>query len=152
MPNIVHRVGIKSDLHRVFHALSTIEGLASWWTRNTSGNSIEKGEILFTFKTPTDAVLGEMRMQVVRMIPNERVEWVCLSGPGDWIGTSFTFDLKREGEYTILNFGHRNWAQETESMAHCSMKWGTFLMSLKQYAETGQGRPSPDDIKIDNWN
>ncbi len=25
-------------------------------------------------------------------------------------------------------------------------------MSLKSLVETGQGRPSPDDIKIDNWN
>jgi hypothetical protein len=32
------------------------------------------------------------------------------------------------------------------------MKWGTFLLSLKQLIETGKGRPAPDDLKIDNWN
>lgn len=152
MPNIIHRVGIKSELNHVFSAISTIDGLASWWTQNTSGVSKENGEIVFTFKSPSNVVIGEMKMKVSRIVPNEKVEWICLAGPEDWVGTLFTFDLKKENEYTVLNFGHRNWAQETESMAHCNMKWGTFLLSLRDYVETGKGKPSPNDIKIDNWN
>lgn len=152
MPNIVHRVGFQAKSHQVFQAISTIDGLAQWWTKNTKGDSKQDGEIVFTFKKDSGDILGEMKMKVVRWSPNEKIEWVCLSGPEDWVGTSFTFDLKTEGDSTILVFGHRNWAQESESMAHCNMKWGTFLLSLKNYVETGKGRPSPDDIKIDNWN
>jgi hypothetical protein len=37
-------------------------------------------------------------------------------------------------------------------MAHCSMKWATFLLSLRELLETGAGKPSPNDLKIDNWN
>ena len=37
-------------------------------------------------------------------------------------------------------------------MAHCSMKWAAFLLSLRDWVETGAGQPSPDDLKIDNWN
>jgi hypothetical protein len=32
------------------------------------------------------------------------------------------------------------------------MKWATFLLSLRALLETGKGKPSPDDLKIDNWN
>jgi hypothetical protein len=32
------------------------------------------------------------------------------------------------------------------------MKWATFLFSLRALAETGKGRPNPEDQKIDNWN
>jgi hypothetical protein len=32
------------------------------------------------------------------------------------------------------------------------MKWATFLLSLKELVETGHGKPSPHDLKIDNWN
>lgn len=152
MANIIHRVGIKSDIKKVFQAISTIDGLANWWTRSTSGLSKENGEIIFTFKTATDSILGEMKMKVVSIIPNEKIEWICIAGPPDWVETTFTFELKNENEYTILNFGHRNWKEESESMAHCNMKWGTFLLSLKGYIENGKGQPSPDDIKIDNWN
>jgi hypothetical protein len=49
-------------------------------------------------------------------------------------------------------FGHRNWREAVEFTAHCSMKWATFLLSLRELVETGKGRPSPDDRKIDNWN
>ncbi len=29
------------------------------------------------------------------------------------------------------------------------MKWATFLLSLKDYVETGRGRPFPNDLKIE---
>ena len=58
----------------------------------------------------------------------------------------------RHGDMTILVFGHRNWKEPVEFMAHCSMKWAVFLLSLKALVETGKGKPAPDDLKIDNWN
>jgi hypothetical protein len=36
-------------------------------------------------------------------------------------------------------------------MYHCSTKWGTFLMSLKQMIETGVGEPAPNDVQVSNW-
>jgi hypothetical protein len=36
-------------------------------------------------------------------------------------------------------------------MSHCSTKWATFLMSLKQLVETGAGAPHPQDVRISNW-
>lgn len=36
-------------------------------------------------------------------------------------------------------------------MHHCSIKWATYLMSLKQLIEGGEGAPSPRDLKIINW-
>jgi len=38
-----------------------------------------------------------------------------------------------------------------EFMHHCSTKWATFMLSLKQLVETGKGAPSPDDVQISNW-
>jgi hypothetical protein len=32
------------------------------------------------------------------------------------------------------------------------MKWATFLLSLREWVETGAGRPSPYDLKIDDHN
>ena len=36
-------------------------------------------------------------------------------------------------------------------MAHCSTKWATFLLSLRDLVETGKGKPAPADLKISNW-
>ena len=69
-----------------------------------------------------------------------------------WVGTDVTFDLSQVDGQTLIVFGHRNWREAVEFTAHCSMKWATFLLSLRELVETGRGRPSPDDLKIDNWN
>ena len=36
-------------------------------------------------------------------------------------------------------------------MHHCSTKWASFLIGLKQDVETGDGRPYPDDVKLSGW-
>lgn len=152
MTHIIHRIGFRAKIENVYRALSTINGLSHWWTRDTSGDSTVGGNLLFRFQSPTGELVGAMRMRVTELKPNESVQWKCLEGPPDWAGTNFTFDLKTEGECTILNFGHRNWQVSNEGTAHCSMKWAVFLLSLKDYIEKGQGHPSPNDLKIDNWN
>jgi hypothetical protein len=60
--------------------------------------------------------------------------------------------MTQDGHYTIVLFGHKSWREAVEFTAHCSMKWATFLLSLKDLVETGKGKPAPNDIKIDNWN
>jgi hypothetical protein len=68
----------------------------------------------------------------------------------DW--TKISWDLKSEGDYTVLLFKHAGWKEPVEFMHHCSTKWGVFLLSLKALIESGKGLPEPDDIKVDNWN
>lgn len=152
MADIKHRIGIKAPVSKVYQALSTIEGNANWWTKNTTGNSIVGGKINFLFKTPEGSELGAFDMEVKKLDENKTVQWTVINGPEDWIGTDLTFNLNQEDDYTIILFSHSKWREANDHMSHCSMKWATFLLSLRQYVETGKGRPSPDDLKIDNWN
>lgn len=152
MVNIHHRVGIKAPIATVYEAIATTEGIANWWTRETSGESTAGKVLDVRFVAPDGEVLGSMGMEVIALEADRRVHWRFRSGPTEWIGTDVTFELKQENEYTILLFSHRNWREEVEFMAHCSMKWATFLLSLRSLLETGTGYPSPEDMKIDNWN
>ena len=152
MVNIVHRIGFKTQAEKVYKAISTIEGLSNWWTNDVAGEEKVDGKINFTFRTSAGEVLGTMMMQIKNLTASSEVRWLCIEGPEEWIGTEVTFELSQQGEQTILIFGHRNWREEVEFTAHCSMKWAIFMLSLKQLVETGKGKPSPDDIKIDNWN
>jgi uncharacterized protein YndB with AHSA1/START domain len=151
MADILHRVGIKSSVDEVYKAVSTRAGLAAWWTNNTLGES-QVGEVL-KFRFVTDGRdIGGFEMKVLQLQPAKQVLWQVVDGPEDWIGTKISFALKQEGDYAIILFEHRGWKEPNEHMHHCSTKWATFLMSLKSLVETGQGAPSPNDIKIDNWN
>jgi len=95
--------------------------------------------------------MREATHEISKYNANE-VRWRCLEGPTEWIGTAITFELSQQGEQTILIFGHRDWQEAVEFTAHCSMKWATFLLSLRAYVETSVGMPSPGDLKIDIWN
>lgn len=150
--DITHRIGIRSPIAKVYQALASVEGVASWWTRDVTGESKVGSTFQVRFLNAEDAVLGSMGIEVAALEPDHHVHWRFESGPAEWIGTEVTFDLKQEGEYTIVLFSHSHWREAVEFTAHCSMKWATFLLSLKQLLENGNGRPTPDDLKIDNWN
>jgi len=152
MIDIIHRVGIKAPVAKVYEALATVEGVAGWWTRETTGVSRPGGNIGVRFLRPNGEQMGGMTMDVVALDPNKAVRWRVSAGPEEWVGTDVTFDLSQAGEYTIVLFGHKNWREAVEFTAHCSMKWATFMLSLKELVETGRGRPSPQDIKVDDWN
>lgn len=151
MVSIKHRIGIKAPAEKVYKALTTLEGLAGWWTEDTSGSSAMGGNIIFRFNSPEGEELGNMNMEVKLLEENETVHWVCKEGPDKWIDTDIIFDIHEEDGYAIILFQH-TWKYWVEFTAHCSMKWAVFLLSLKQLVETGKGKPSPHDIKIDNWN
>jgi uncharacterized protein YndB with AHSA1/START domain len=152
MVDIIHRMGIRAPLSKVYAALSTVEGIAGWWTRDTSGESRPGGNVKVVFRSRAGDEIGKMVFEVIELNPNKKVQWRFESGPEEWIGTDVTFTLSEAGDQTLISFGHRNWREAVEFTAHCSMKWATFLLSLKQLVETGKGRPAPDDLKIDDWN
>ncbi|AFU02130.1 SRPBCC family protein [Nocardia brasiliensis] len=148
MVDILHRVGIESPLDDVYTALTTIDGLANWWTTNTHGDENAGGVIRFRFGPEGK---DGFDMKVTDLQPAEQVLWEVVGGPEEWMGTEVSFALKREGDYTIVLFQHRGWREPIEFMHHCSTKWAMFLMSLKSYLETGTGAPDPRDVLIDNW-
>ena len=150
MVDILHRVGIKASLDEVYRALATREGLAGWWTANTQGASKVGEALQFRFRADGKEI-GGFDMNVLELKPGKRVLWQVVEGPAEWIGTKISFELKQEGDYSIVLFKHQGWKEPVEFMHHCSTKWATFLMSLKSLVETGKGQPSPDDVRIGNW-
>jgi hypothetical protein len=146
MVDILHKVGIKSSsLDDVYKTLTTLEGLSAWWTNTTRGESKVGGVIQFRFGA------GGFDMKVLELRPAKRVLWQVVEGPAEWIGTTISFDLKQENDWTIILFKHLGWKEPVEFMHHCSTKWGVFLISLKSLLETGKGAPWPNDIKLDSW-
>lgn len=148
MPDILHRVGIKSaSPDATYKALTTCDGLSAWWTDNTKGENKVGGVLKFRF-----GERGGFDMKVLELKTSKRVLWQVIDGPEEWIGTKVSFELKQDGDYTIILFKHEGWKEPVEFMHHCSTKWGIFLMSLKSLLETGKGAPYPNDVKLDNWN
>jgi uncharacterized protein YndB with AHSA1/START domain len=143
MVDILHRVGMTATPEQVYAALTTVDGLAAWWTTDTTDTD---GTLQFRF-----GEVGGFDMMVIELRPNKRVEWLVVDGPAEWIGTTVTFDLTQDGEWTIVLFAQTGWREPVEFMYHCSTKWASFLLSLKELVETGSGAPHPKDLQISNW-
>jgi uncharacterized protein YndB with AHSA1/START domain len=152
MVDIIHRIGIKSPTAQVYEALTSLEGLSHWWTEEVEGDDQIGGKIEFRFRSGSGELMGKMVMKVEELNAPKYVRWQCIEGPDDWVGTDITFQLSQQDNQTIVLFGHRNWREAVEFTSHCSMKWAVFLLSLREYVETGKGKPQPHDLKIDNWN
>ncbi|CUR58721.1 Activator of Hsp90 ATPase 1 family protein [metagenome] len=147
MVDILHSVGIQGATpDRVYEALTTTEGLAGWWTTDTTGEADSPGGVIL-FRFPP----GGFDMEVVRLDHGKRVTWRVVEGPEEWIDTTIDWELSQHEDYTIVSFSHQGWREPVPFMHHCSTKWATFLISLKSLVETGTGAPSPRDVRITFW-
>jgi len=142
MPDIMHLMQFHTSPERVYSALTTAEGVRNWWTRDVAlGSRIgETGE--FGFNEHRFVIT----VRIEELKPPARVGWKMISGAPGWDGTTIAFDLRAEGSGTILSFAHRGFMQTNEGYASATTRWGAYLVSLKQFLETGKGAPNPDDI------
>jgi hypothetical protein len=78
MADILHKIDIDATPDKVYSAVSSNQGLKSWWTTDVAGDS-KKGSILnfgfynhsFTFE-----------MYVDELILDKTVRWKCIGGGG----------------------------------------------------------------------
>ena len=146
MTDIHHRIGVRpSSPDDVYAALTTLDGLSGWWTTDTTGDPGPGGTIAFRFPP------GGFDMEVVELVPGERVLWRVVDGPPEWIDTTIEWQISQADDFTIVLFTHAGWAEPVDFLHHCSTKWAVYLLSLKELLETGTGSPSPDDLVISDW-
>jgi uncharacterized protein YndB with AHSA1/START domain len=136
MAEIRHNVVIKTTPEKIYEAITTQEGLSSWWAKQTTAKP-EIGSLnTFTFGKS----LNEMKVTVLDA--NQKVEWQCITSIDEWMNTTISFDLEEKDGRTLLRFAHSDWRTVTDTFADCNYAWARFMTSLKSYCETGTGTPS----------
>ena len=142
MPDIMHLVRIHAAPEPVYRALTTTEGIRNWWTRDASLDAAIGGTGTFGFRDRR--VLTTVRVDALDS--PVRVAWTTLAStaPSGWEGSSISFDLRAEGDDTVLAFAHRGLACADENYARVTTGWGYYLISLQHYLETGTGAPHPE--------
>jgi uncharacterized protein YndB with AHSA1/START domain len=136
MAEIFHMVLIDAPAERVYEAITEEKGLASWWTVQVVAKPAVGSMAEFRFGDRYHA-----GMRILALEPPGRVEWLCVSGDDEWVGTRLAFDLEKRGDQTLLRFRHGLWRDATDFYASCNFNWGHYLASLKSYCETGRGTP-----------
>jgi hypothetical protein len=140
---INHLIGIKGSLDEVYAAVSEVGGLKECWTVDTKGVSQVGGIIRLRF-----GGYGVQEMKVTALKKNSIVKWTCIKHSArEWIGTEFTFSLKLSKGQVYLRFRQAKWKEAGDFLAYCTTKWAAYLLGLKEFIETGNGRPYPHDLQ-----
>jgi len=136
MAEIRHNVVIKATPEKIYQAVTTQEGLANWWAKQTTAKPDVGFVNTFTFGTFRN------EMKVILLNPNKKVEWKCINSIEEWMDTNISFDLEEKEGRTLLRFTHSGWRAVTDTFAGCTYDWGRFMTSLKSFCETGAGTPA----------
>ncbi len=137
---LMHMVLIDADEGKIYEALSTSKGLASFWTADSHAEPKVGSTARFGFHGPV------LEMTVDELKPGKRVRWSAKGGFPEWNGTTVTWDIKPAkdgGESREVTFNHEGWPVELPAadLASVNYTWGRIVGRLKKYAETG--RPAP---------
>jgi quinol monooxygenase YgiN/uncharacterized protein YndB with AHSA1/START domain len=132
---IVHTVEINGTREAVHAALTTIDGLAGWWTPTVAGNPVAGGVIDFTFGGDFNP---DMRVDDADA---DKVAWTCVGGHDNWAANVFTFELR--GTAPVRLRFTQQYARELEIDVYgtYNFNWGYYLDSLRMLVETGNGKP-----------
>lgn len=138
MPSIELLQKIKAPISHTYQALSTEQGLSNVWTNQLSVEANEGAINTFHFGG-NDTV----KLKVIRLKPNQSIVWECLESDEEpeWVSTMITFTLEEKNDYVEVLFSHENWKEVSSCYRYCNYNWSMFLLSLKQYCETGVGNP-----------
>jgi uncharacterized protein YndB with AHSA1/START domain len=136
----MHQVVIEADANKIYEALTTSRGLASFWTAESHAEPKVGSTARFGFHGPV------LEMKVDELQPGERVRWSTAGGGyfEDWKGTAVTWDIKpgKDGGHEVT-FNHDGWPEERPAaeLASINYTWGRIVGRLKKYAETGEPAP-----------
>ncbi len=145
MARIRHRVGIRAARRDVYEAVHLPDKLAAWWATSASGKPEVGGQLRLEFPGYDDHV-----WEVVELAEDAVVHLRCRQGPGPWIDSELRFDLAAGESQVYVTLTHSNLDEQSEAYLYFNTKWVTFLLSLKDFLETGTGQPFPRDVQIDH--
>ena len=104
MVDIVHRIGATASQEDVYAALTTIDGLAGWWTEDTKADGDPEGSAASSGSGSTARPSPAASTCGCWSAPVECVLWEVVEGPDEWLGTHIEFELSQEDGYTIVMF------------------------------------------------
>lgn len=148
MAAIYHQVWINTPTAKLYEAISTVEGVGSWWDKANSTET-DVGTVL---EFSPGAAHGTLKAKVLDLVPGKRVEWEFISthpksSPASaWTGTRLVFeitvrkplafDITESEQMAVLDFRHSGWDESSEWFGFCNFGWGQALQKLKQLCES----------------
>lgn len=135
---LMHMVLIDAEPEKIYEALTTSRGLASFWTSDSHAEPTVGSIARFGFGGPS------LEMKVDSLQPGKLVRWSSSKVFPGWEGTTVTWEIKPAdaGGHEVW-FNHEGWAKDMPAaeLASVNYTWGRVVGRLKKHAETGDPVP-----------
>lgn len=139
-----HFIGAKTTKEEMYKAISEPQGLEKWWATSAMGDPEIGKTIALHFKN-----LTTLKFKYTVLVPHEKLELTCFEGPAQWRDAVLTFELEERKEQVFLTHTHSNIpSNDIASLTYFNTKWTIYLLSLKDFLETGKGTPYPTELKL----
>ncbi len=136
MDDIMHWISIDAPPARVFDAVTTAQGLSSWWTSDVEADAAVGDVSVFGFNDRSVV----FRMRVDELAAPHCVRWTCVGDFPEWEGTRIEFRIEETDEgQSNLTFTHAGWESTEGFFRQCNTDWGRLMYYLKDYLE-GRGK------------
>jgi uncharacterized protein YndB with AHSA1/START domain len=137
---IMFAVDIDAEPKAVYDAVSTEEGLMSFWTPAVDAQPNEGSVARFGFGEGQN-----LRMRIDRLEPGSEVRWTSIGDFPFWEGTVVDWRMQPnpDGPGTRLTFSHTGWPEEQPEHAYASVSytWGQIVARLHDVLHSGTPDP-----------
>lgn len=138
---------VDAQADAIYQALTS--GYSQWWTPCDGMFSKPGDHITFRF-TPQ---VSYWTFEAKKLVPEQYVELVCIdahhiilekpdASKTEWLGSSLCFKIEAIGNQVQINLTHKGLTPTQDCYEVCEAGWDYFFLdSLKQYLNTGVGKP-----------
>jgi uncharacterized protein YndB with AHSA1/START domain len=137
MGSVRQQINIAVGPRRVWRALTTVEGLCTWWASSARVDPREGGRIVL-FSEDSEGAKVERMGLFLSFRPTRRLEIKWDGGENnDAKGTSVNFHIARDGDETRVNIVQSGEQIDGEGDAVASLEqaWKGTLLSLREALE-----------------
>ena len=139
---LIHTVTIAADADTIYHALTTSQGLAGFWTADSYAEPTVGSTAVLRFGE------ARLKLRVEELTPGKSVKWLSPGGfpemGGHWEGTTIIWEIvpATDGRHEV-RFSHAGWTDDVPpaTLAAVDSNWGQILDRLTRYTETGTPDP-----------
>lgn len=136
-------INVTATPETVFKAITS--EIDKWWTTSSNEALVVGDKLEVRFGKTTYKV-----MSVTKSSPNEAIDWKVeeanighegLFKKNEWVGTTINWTIEGSSNGSNIFFTHTGLVPSFECYDVCQGGWNYFLMSLKNFLNTGKGTP-----------
>jgi uncharacterized protein YndB with AHSA1/START domain len=139
--SIVLAIEIDTEAREIFRALTTEEGLTSFWTPDVTAVPEVGAKLRFGFA----AAPVDLEMVVTSLEADRVVKWSCAGPWPGWEGTDVEWVIESaESGNRLVLLRHVGWSEDTSDVVigSVALTWARVLVALEEHIRTGTKVPA----------